>query len=416
MNRIKKFWRTLGPGLITGSADNDPAGITTYSLAGAQYGYGTLWIAFFILPFMIAIQEMSARIGALSGCGLAGNMKRHYSKTLLGMVAIMIILANIFNIGANVYGMASSLNLLVPIPVEILAVAVSAFTIFLIIRLRYEHIVSVFKWLAISLSAYFFALVIVNPSWWEILKSSVIPSVEFSKEFLVMGFAIIGTTISPYLYFWQSTEEAQDIRMQNPRIRVCKFRPISGDSLSKLETDTKVGMTFSNLISIFIIALAANTLFKAGITEVQTIDQVAQALQPIAGKYAYLLFTLGIFSAGFLSIPVLAGSATYVLSEMFEFKGSLDDTFSKAKPFYLVVIIAIAAGLAIPLIGITPVKALYYSAIFNGLITPPLILLVVHMASNPAIVGGEKTKRSYNILGHVSFLIMSIGAAFVLFY
>ncbi|MEK7194774.1 MAG: divalent metal cation transporter [Patescibacteria group bacterium] len=414
VSKLRKFWKALGPGLITGASDDDPSAIAVYTIAGAHTGYSMLWTLLFSLPFMVAIQEMSARIGALSGCGLAGNIKRHYPAWLLVIVASVIVLANVFNVGANIYGMAGALNLLVPIPEQVLAVLLSVLILWMTIRLRYKQIVNVFKWLAMMLFAYVLAAFFINPDWFQILKHTLIPNWQIDKQFLVILFAVVGTTLSPYLYFWQASEEAEDIRQAHPLIRVCKFRAVRKGELQRIEWDTKLGMFFSNIISFFIVILAAATLYGGVHANVETLEQAAKALQPIAGEYAYILFSVGLIGSGLLAIPILAGSAAYVLAELFNWRGSLDDSYSKAREFYIVFTLAMIAGLAIPFVGITPVQALFWTAVLNGLIAPLLILVIIHMANNPKIVGPNVSSRVMNWLGHLAFLIMTAGAIFVI--
>lgn len=412
--KIKNLWKSLGPGLITGASGNDPAGITAYSIAGARYGYVMLWVLLFILPFMIAIQEMSARIGAISGCGLAGNIKRHYPGWLLVIIAATIVLANTFNVGANIYGMAGALNLLIPINVQALAVILSGIILMMTIFLRYSQIVTVFKWLSLTLFAYVAAFFLIQGiDWSEIIRYTLVPFVQIDKKFLLVLFAVIGTTISPYLYFWQASEEAEDFRQTHPRARVCKAHAINPSELARMEWDTKIGMIFSNVISFFIIALAAATIFHAGSGNIETLREAAEALHPLAGENAYLLFTFGILGVGLLAIPVLAGSAAYVLAELFNWRGSLDEHYSKAKQFYFAIVLSVTIGLLIPFLGITPVQALFYTGVLNGLISPILILMVIHMANNSNIVGEHKSTPMITHLGHASFFIMLAGTIFV---
>lgn len=413
-NGARKFWHKLGSGFVTGASDDDPSAIMAYAQAGARYGNSLLWTLLFSLPFMVVFQEMSARIGALSGCGLAGNIKRHYPAWLLVFIAGIIVITNTLNVGANIYGMAGALNLLLPFPIEALAIILSAIVLIMAITLRYEQITHIFKWLAVSLFAYVFAFLLVKADWSNVLYHTIIPTFQFNKSFLVMLFAVVGTTLSPYLYFWQASEEAEDIRQKRPRLRVCKFRSVGSRTLNRIEWDVKFGMLFSNVISFFIMALTAATLFRAGTGGIETLREAAAALEPLAGEYAYLLFTAGILGAGLLSIPVLAGSIGYVLSELMDWRGSLDKKFFDAKEFYIAIILAVVVGLLIPFLGITPVQALFYTAVLNGLISPILILMILHMSSNPNIVGPYVTKRSGHWLGHVGFLMMLAGSVFVL--
>lgn len=414
MNGARKFWKSLGSGFVTGASDDDPSAIMAYSQAGARYGNSLLWTLLFSLPFMMAFQEMSARIGALSGCGLAGNIKRHYPAWLLVFIAGIIVITNTLNVGANIYGMAGALNLLLPFPIEALAIILSAIVLIMAITLKYEQITRIFKWLALSLFAYVFAFFLVKADWSNVLYHTIVPTFQFNKGFLIMIFAVVGTTLSPYLYFWQASEEAEDVRQKRPRLRICKFRPIGQQALKRIELDVKLGMIFSNIISFFIMALTAATLFQAGAGGIETLREAAEALKPLAGEYAYLLFTAGILGAGLLSIPVLAGSIGYVLSELMDWRGSLDKKFFDAKEFYIAIILAVVVGLLIPFLGITPIQALFYTAVLNGLISPILILMILHMSSNPNIVGPYVTKRSGHWLGHVGFLMMLAGSVFVL--
>lgn len=409
----RKFWKKLGVGFVVGASDDDPAGIMAYTIAGARYGNSLLWTLLFSLPFMIAFQEMAARIGALSGCGLAGNIKRHYPAWLLVLISGIIVITNTLNVGANLYGMAGALNLLLPIPIEALAIILSAVVLLMSILLRYEQIVRIFKWLALSLFAYVFAFFSVHANWGDILTHTLIPSLHPDKYFFITLFAVVGTTLSPYLYFWQASEEAEDVRMGRPHIKVCKFRPVDPKEFHRIEWDVKVGMIFSNVISFFIMALAAATLFRAGAGNIETLREAAAALQPLAGEYAYLLFTAGILGVGLLSIPVLAGSVGYVLAELMGWRGSLDKTFLQAKEFYIAIVLSVVVGLLIPFLGITPVQALFYTAVLNGLISPILIVMLLHMSSNPNIVGPHVTKRFGHVLGLIGFFLMLAGSAIV---
>ncbi|MBX4211615.1 MAG: divalent metal cation transporter [Candidatus Yanofskybacteria bacterium] len=411
-SKTRALWKSIGPGLVVGASDDDPSALASYSLAGARYGYAMLWVLVFMLPFMVALQEMSARIGALSGCGLAGNLKRHYPKFFLLLVAIIMVLTNTLNIGANIYGMAGGLNLVLPIPIQALALILSAIILILVIFLDYEQITNLFKWVALSLFAYVFAFFMVKANWSSLIFHSIIPSFSFNRNYILLLFAVIGTSFSPYLYFWQASEEAEGVRLNKPRIRVCKFRTVSAGTLQRMELDTKLGMLFSNLISFFVIALTAATIFQGG-NPSESLRDIAQALQPIAGQYAYLLFTIGLLGSGLLSIPVLAGSAAYVVSEIFGWEAGFNKHLAHAKEFYCVVIASIAAGLFIPFLGIAPLQALYYTSILNGLITPILIVFVIHMANNKDIVGPYATKPVFNYLGIISFFIMITGTIYV---
>lgn len=412
--RIGRFWRALGPGLITGAADNDPSGIATYSIAGARFGVSPLWLLLWVLPFMIAIQNMCARIGALSGCGLAGNMKRHYPAWLLGLVAVSLIGANTFNVGADIYGMAGALNLVIPINIQLMAILMSGAIIILVITLRYRTIERIFKWFALSLFVYGVALVITRPDWWHLIRNTLVPSFQLDRTYIFTLFAMLGTTISPYLFFWQASQEAEDIRQDRPGLKVCKYRTVHPGILANISLDTRIGMTASNLISFFILSLTATTIFRAGGSELTTLRDAAAALQPLAGPYAFALFAIGIVGSGLLAIPVLAGSAAYVVSEVMGWPASLDKPFNRARQFYLVMVAAVAIGMLLPFVGISPVQALYWAAIINGMIAPLLIMLIVHMARNPKIVGPHRSAHHIHGLGVAALFVVLTGALFVI--
>ncbi len=410
--KIKKIWRGIGPGLVTGASDNDPSGIATYSIAGAKFGYASIWTMLYILPLMIAVQDMAARIGISSSCGLAGNIKKYYSKGLLIFIAILIMSSNIFNIGADVAGMAAAIELLTPGSTKIISIIIVIFILYLIVTLSYKKISMIFKWLSLSLLVYVVAGFIAIDDWPRIIFKTLIPSLKFSKDYMIMIVAIAGTTISPYLAFWQASEEAEEKKIKSGnRIKVCKFRIVTKNELRHTRRETAMGMFFSNFVGFFIIAMTGSVIFGAGINGIETIEEAAKALQPLAGQYAYLLFTLGIVSAGLLAIPILAGSAAYVLAEMFGWEASLDKPFNKAKEFYIVVIISTALGLLIPYIGISPIKALFYTAISHGIVAPVLIGTLIHMANNPKIVGPNRTSHAHNLLSYLTMIILAVGTA-----
>ena len=416
-SKLKKLWKSLGPGLITGASDDDPSGIVTYAAAGARLGLSAIWTMLYTLPLMITIQEMSARIGISSSCGLTGNIKRYYSKTLLFFISTLIIVSNTFNIGADVYGMASAVELLTPQSTTLLSWLIVVLILILIIILPYRKIVMIFKWLAISLFAYVIAGLMVVDNWPSILKQLLIPTLPFNKEGLLMIVAIFGTTISPYLAFWQASEEAEEKKIQNNtdgKPLICEYRIVTRNELRRTVSDTRIGMFFSNFIGFFIIALTASVLFSAGIHNIETVKDAAEALRPLAGDYAYILFTLGTISAGLLAIPILAGSSAYVMSEIFGWSSGLDRPFSKAKEFYVIIIISTVVGMAIPYFGISAVKALIWTSIIHGIVAPFLIATLLHMANNPAIVGPNVNKKTSNFIGYLTLVIMSL-AIIVLF-
>lgn len=408
--KLKNMWNSLGPGLITGASDDDPSAVVTYATAGARFGTGMVWIMLYLLPIMIIIQEMSARIGMSSSCGLAGNLKRYYSKKLLISLSVLIIFANTFNIGANVYGMASALELIVPHSTYLLSWIIVAIILTLVILLPYRKIVVIFKWLSFSLFAYMIASFLVVDNWFHIVSQLFTPKISLTEDYLLIFVAVLGTTISPYLAFWQSSEEAEERKLElgNSKNLVCKYRIFDKKELSRVMLDTKIGMFFSNFIAFFVIALTGTLFFNAGLGNIETVEDIADALRPLAGDYAYYLFAIGIISAGLLTIPILAGSIAYVISEIFNWGGSLDKPFSKARGFYLVIVFSTVVGLAIPYTGISAIDALLMTAIINGAVAPFLIATIIHMANNPNIVGRNTNNKHSNIWGYSAFLLMVI--------
>ncbi|HXV27195.1 MAG TPA: divalent metal cation transporter [Candidatus Paceibacterota bacterium] len=413
--RLTKFWKALGPGLTTGAAGNDPSAIATYSLAGGRFAYGLSWMVVFLTPFMIAIQNMCARIGALSGCGLAGNLKRHYPSWVLGITVVTVVFTSVLNVAANLYGMAGALNLVIPLSVPVLSVVTAGLVIVLVIKLRYRTIAAIFKWFALSLFVYLVAAVTVGQDWPELLRRALVPGIPWNRDGLLMMFAVLGTTLSPYLFFWQASEEAEVTRQERPGLRICKFREVPRGVLAQIDTDTKLGMIFSNTIAFFIIALAATTLYGAGAHGIESLRDAASALEPIAGRYAFLLFSVGLVGSGLLAIPVLAGGGAYVLSESFGWGASIDHPFSKARNFYVVMVLAILSSVLVPLLGISPIQALFWVAIINAAVAPLLLMLIIQMANNPKIVGEHTSAPSVHWLGVGAMFIMLTGSFVVLF-
>jgi NRAMP (natural resistance-associated macrophage protein)-like metal ion transporter len=416
--KLRKFWKSIGPGLITGASDDDPSGIITYSVAGSRLGPSAVWTMLYILPLMVAVQKMSAKIGISSSCGLTGNIKRYYSKSLLVFISSLIIISNTFNIGADVFGMAAAIELFTPGSTTVVSWLMIGLILALIVVLPYRKIVTIFKWLAFSLFAYVVAGFFVINDWPSLMYQLMVPSISFNKESLMVLVAIFGTTISPYMAFWQASEEAEEKKIQTGsenKKMVCEYRIVTKNELKRITKDTSVGMFFSNFIGFFIIALTGTVLFNAGVRDVDTIKGAAEALRPLAGNYAYILFTLGVISAGILAIPILAGSSAYVLSEIFNWKGSLDKPFSKAKEFYLVIIFSALIGLVIPYLGISPVKALLWTSIIHGIVAPFLIATLIHMANNPAIVGPNTNNQRENSMAYLALFLMSLAVIVFLF-
>ncbi len=398
--RIKKIFKSLGPGFITGASDDDPSGIATYSQTGAQFGYGQLWTSLFSFPFMAAIQEMCGRIGLVTGKGLAGVIKKNYSKKILYTSVFILLIANVINIGADLGAMASSGQLVFGINFIYWLLGITALTLILEIFVSYKTYAKILKWFAFTLLSYILVAFIVKQDWLQILISTVVPTFEFSKVYLMNIVAILGTTISPYLFFWQANEEVEEeIEKRELRSMGAGIPKFKKRDMKNLRTDTISGMFFSNLVMFFIIVTTASTLGVHGIFNIQTADQAAQALKPFAGDFAYLLFALGIIGTGLLAIPVLAGSGSYALSEMFKMKEGLYRKFKAAHGFYGVITIATIIGLAVNFIGIPPFKMLYYTAILNGIAAPPLMFMIMKISNNKKILGKYTNKRISNVLG-----------------
>ena len=415
-NKLKKFWKSIGPGLVTGASDDEPSAIATYTIAGAKFGYSMLWIALFSLPLMVTIQEMSARIGRISNKGLAGNMKKHYPRWMMMSIAVLIVSANTINIGADMSGMAQAVAMIAPLPEKITAVAITLLILGAILIFPYQKIFTIFKWLALTLFAYVFASFTVHQDWPKIFYNLFVPNIIFSKEYLVVLIAFMGTTLSPYLFFWQANQEVEEkIIEQCKPGHICRLKPSTPEEMRAMDTDTRIGMTFSNLITFFIITLTAATLFRSGITNIESLRDAAEALKPLAGNYAYALFTIGILSSGFLAIPILAGSAAYVIAEVFGWTEGFNKSFMKAKEFYIIIIASTVIGLAIPLLGFHPIKSLFYTSLLYAMISPLLIAMVIHMANNKKIMGDYTNSKRLNWFGYITFWIMAASSVLIFF-
>ena len=409
--KLKRFLKNLGPGLITGASDDDPSGIATYSQAGAQFGLASLWTALITFPLMAAIQEMCARIGIVTSKGLTSNIRHNYPKSILYLMILFTFPAVILNIGADIAGMGAVANLIFPsIPSYLFTIGFTVILMALIIYLPYKKISAILKYLCAFLLLYLIVPFLAKQDWGEIAKNTFIPTIKFNKDFISVLVAILGTTISPYLFFWQATMEAEDIKHKKRRLMVDKRM------IHKMDMDVDFGMFFSNLVMYFIILTTGTVLFKEGITEITTVEQAAKALEPLAGKLSYLLFALGILGTGILAIPVLTGCLSYMLSETFNWNGGLDKKYYEAKPFYWVVIISLIIGLAINYIGINPVQALLYTAILYGITSPVLIALILHISSNKKVMGEFTNGKWSNILGIITLLFMTVSAVILIYF
>jgi NRAMP (natural resistance-associated macrophage protein)-like metal ion transporter len=410
-NRLIHFLKILGPGLITGASDDDPSGIATYSQAGAQFGYKTLWTALITFPLMAAIQGMCARIGLVTSQGLTVTLRDNYPKVVLYVMVLFGFPAITLNIGADIQGMGAVAHMIFPkIPIGVFCVFVTGLLMVIIIFFSYERIASILKWLCLSLLLYMIVPFMVREDWATVLKNTVVPTVRLDKAFLSILVAILGTTISPYLFFWQATMEAEDVAHKKGKLIVDKRM------LDNVNTDVNLGMLFSNLVMFFIILTTGTVLFKNGNTHIETVEQAAKALEPFAGKLTYLIFALGVTGTGLLAIPVLAGSQSYMLAETFGWKAGLDKKFTQAKGFYISIIISLLVGLSLNIIGISPIQALLYTAILYGLTAPVLIAIILHIGNNKKIMKSHTNKALSNILGGLTLLLMTAAAAALIWF
>lgn len=409
MSHKKKSWfRRLGPGFITGAADDDPSGIATYTQVGAQFGFGQLWTVFFTLPLMVAMQEMVGRIGLVSGRGITDIVRRIFPKWVLLLFVGLILLANTMNIGTDLGAMAEVTRLVFPqIPFVILAIGFTALILFLEIFISYKTYAKLLKWFALALFSYVITLFLVTQNWSELAFSAIIPQFQISKAFILTLVAILGTTISPYLFIWQANEEVEE-EIADGRSSIKKRIGATKQEIKEMRRDTAIGMLFSQIIMFCIIATAGNAFFKNGIFDIQSAAQAAQALQPLAGHWASYIFALGVIGTGLLAIPVLSASASYALSEAFGWKEGLYRKFRQAHGFYGVITLATLLGLMINFVGINPIKALIWTAVLNGVVTPPLILIIVKIANDKKVMGKHVNGIWSNLFGGITFLVTSV--------
>jgi len=401
---------TLGPGLITGAADDDPSGISTYSVAGAAYGYTTLWIALLTFPLMAAVQLMCARLGIVTGQGLAAAVRSNYPRWVLWGACSILVVANVINIGADLGGMAEATQLVTGIRPLVWIPFYALLILGLLIWTSYKWIAQVFKWMTLVLFAYVLASFFAHVDWKEALLVTLVPHLEWSRGFLAVLVGILGTTISPYLFFWQAAEEVEEERAKGKRT-VARRKGATAEELKDTRTDTVVGMFFSNFIMYFIILTTGATLHAHGQTNITTAREAAEALRPLAGNGAYLLFTLGLIGTGMLGVPVLVGSSAYAVAEGAKWRGSMSDRPKKARAFYGVMAVAMALGFALNYVGLNAVKMLFWSAVINGLLAPPLILLVILLTNNRKVMGKHVNSPALRYLGWATFVVMTAAAA-----
>lgn len=415
VKRANEYWHTLGPGLTTGAADDDPSGITTYSQTGAAYGFQLIWLAGFTFPLMAVVQEMCARIGLVTGRGLAGNIRLYYPKWVLYICAALLFAANSFNLGADLGAMAKVTQLIIPkLNYEFLLLAFAFVSLGLQIYTSYALYAKYLKWLALVLLAYVFTALIVNINLKDLFLHTIIPSISFNKDQIILICAILGTTISPYLFFWQTSQEIEEEILKGKtslRLR----QGASGEEIKRMRVDVWSGMFVSNIVMYFIIAACAATLYANGIYNISTAADAAKALRPLAGEYAYLLFALGVIGTGMLAIPVLTGSASYALSESFGWKHGLHKKLRQAKAFYGIIILSTLIGLGANFIGLDPIKALIYSAVANGLVAPVILVLILLISSSKKIMGNQTNSPLTAILGWtITILMIAVGFATII--
>ena len=415
VKKTQEYWAELGPGLTTGASDDDPSGIATYSQAGAQFGFNMLWTVLFTYPLMVGIQVVSARIGRVSGHGLATNIRQHYPAWLLYGIVSLLLIANTINIAADISAMAEALKLIVGGPARLYAVAFGLLSLLLQIFIPYRRYVRVLKWLTLALLAYVATAFVVHIPWSQVWVSALWPQLSWKPAYVTTVVAVFGTTISPYLFFWQASQEVED-QLADPKAQpLIKAPQQAKANLRRIKIDTYIGMGFSNLVAFFIILTTAATLNLNGITDIQTSAQAATALRPIAGEFAFMLFSAGIIGTGMLAIPVLAGSSAYAMAGAFKWKNSLERTPMRAKQFYAIIAISTLIGIALDFTSIDPIKALYWSAVINGVISVPIMTVMMLMAVRPEIMGRFVISSNLRLLGWAATLLMAaaVGAMFV---
>ena len=409
-SKILRYWKIIGPGLVTGASDDDPSGIATYSQAGAAFGLSTLWTSIVAFPLMAAIQKMCARIGLVTNQGLTGALKSHYPRPILYLMLIFSFPAIVMNIGADIAGMGAVGNLLFPsIDATFFSVFFTILLLGFIIYLPYTQIASILKYLCIVILVYFIVPFLYKQDLVEIAKSTFIPTIKFDKDFIAIIVGILGTTISPYLFFWQASVEVEEMKHKKRHVMVNK------KIIDEMNQDVDFGMTVSGFVMYFIILTTGTVLYQGGIHQIDTVEQAAMALKPLAGNLAYLLFAVGIIGTGLIAIPVLSGSLSYIFTETFGWEQGLDKKFHQAKGFYSIIAISLLLGLSLNYVGISPMKALIYTAILYGLTAPVLIGIILHISNNKEIMGENVNGLTANILGFTALIIMTLAAGTVIY-
>lgn len=403
--RLRNFFRDLGPGLITGAADDDPSGISTYSVAGASFGYGLLWTALFSFPLMAAVQLMCARLGMVTGLGLAGVVRRRYSAPVLWGACALLIVANTFNIGADLGGMAEVMQMMTGVTSYFWLPVFTILIVVLLVWLNYKHIARIFKWLTIVLFSYVLAAFLAHPRWSDVLKATVIPQLKLDATYVATILGVLGTTISPYLFFWQAAQEVEEERAMGRRTVHSRMGATDAE-LRAMRSDVLTGMAFAGVVMYFIIVTTGATLYASGHRDIETARQAAEALRPLAGPGAYWLFTLGLIGTGMLGVPVLAGSAAYAVSEAMHWRGSLEDRSRRSPKFYAVLAVAVLLGLVLNYLKLNAVRMLFWAAVLNGMLAPPLIILVTLLSSDRSVMGERVNPLVLTVLGWTTAAVM----------
>ena len=409
-SKILRYWKIIGPGLVTGASDDDPSGIATYSQAGAAFGLSTLWTSIVAFPLMAAIQKMCARIGLVTNQGLTGALKSHYPRPILYIMLIFSFPAIVMNIGADIAGMGAVGNLLFPsIDAMFFSVFFTILLLGLIIYLPYTQIASILKYLCIVILVYFIVPFLYKQDLVEIVKSTFIPTIKLDKDFIAIIVGILGTTISPYLFFWQASVEVEEMKHKKHHVIVNK------KIIHEMNQDVDFGMTVSGFVMYFIILTTGTVLYQGGIHQIDTVEQAAMALKPLAGNLAYLLFAVGVIGTGLIAIPVLSGSLSYIFTETFGWEQGLDKKFHQAKGFYTIIAISLLLGLSLNYVGISPMKALIYTAVLYGLTAPVLIAIILHISNNKQIMGENVNDLKSNIMGFAALIIMTLAAGTLIY-
>ena len=405
-----KLLQVLGPGLITGASDDDPSGIATYSQVGAQFGFDMGWVMLFSWPLMCAIQEISARIGRVTGRGIAGNLKAHYPRSILLALVGLLVVANTINLGADLGAMAAGLALVIHGPQLLYVALFAAVTILLEVFVRYSRYVSVLKWLTLALFAYVGVAFVVHVDWASVGYHLIAPKIQWTPVYLTSLVAILGTTISPYLFFWQAEEEVEEVKERDGAKPLSRAPREAKKEFGRIRLDTYVGMGLSNLVALFIIVTTAATLHAHGVTDIQTSSQAAKALEPIAGRATFVVFALGIVGTGLLAVPVLAGSAAYAMGEAFGWHVGLARKFQRAKAFYATIAVAVVVGAALNFTPIDPVKALFWSAVINGVVAVPVMVMMMLLTARPKVMGRFTISLGLKVVGWAATAVMAAAA------